>query len=94
MNDHQIKVAVRALLMDLPDSLHGYFLDHDQLHKIMTRGGFPGLPWDKVCSAALGWRNVLIPAADRLSNKQYYRLGMVRSRRQSSLATRIKEIAI
>jgi hypothetical protein len=58
MNDDQIKVAVRALLMDLPDSLHGYFLDHDQLHKIMTRGGFPGPPWDKVCSAALGWRRV------------------------------------
>jgi hypothetical protein len=66
--------AVQHLLRHLPNNLHGLWLEVNQLHDILKRGGFPLLPKSVVVKCMRGNRED-IPQRDRFGHTRYYQYG-------------------
>jgi hypothetical protein len=74
MADYDEYRAVHHLLQHLPGNLLGLWLEVDQLHNILLRGGFPLLPKIVVVKYLRGNRDA-IPQRNTFSHKTYYQYG-------------------
>jgi hypothetical protein len=72
-DDHEIYVAVRHILSQLPKELCGRWMELHQLHTQVKRGGFPLLPFDVFRLAVKGSRDCM--KRDRFGGKRYYMFG-------------------
>jgi hypothetical protein len=71
MSDHGVHGAIRDIIANLPEKLHGIWLNLNHIHAVFKQGGFALLPRIAISDALRGSRShpctIPVDVVDRLS---------------------------